>query len=175
MKPLLSLFIPAFLSSFTSIGQTEGAPIILKGYRCFFYDKGSTNVPAAMYKANDTFIFYLYTRDIWSALDETREKDTPEKELELGLKECFGDVKYIKTKDSLYIATWGEKNVYNYLIYVPEQSISLCVRSNKNDTDFSEKSKWLLSQVRKNRKKRLFFANERHQTCSDPFNPKSAY
>jgi hypothetical protein len=149
------------------------AQIVLPpGYKCRFEEDQLPNLTAEMYRRNDTFLFTFYRRDIEGELDAKEFKNITErvrrKELKTGLELCF-DGPYIKTRDSLYIATGVNlQNVYFYKIYVPEQMISISVRSNKNDNDFSEKSKWLLSQIRLHRKEEIYLVNDKKQTCQDP-------
>lgn len=158
---------------FTLLSFNGGAQIILRGYKCL-YDEGQ--IPgkmAEMYLKTDTFRSLIYGNDIMTELDEKyrtkKERDDPKNILKAGLAVCFGS-NYAKTKDSLYIST-GQNycNTFYYKVYIPEMMLSISVRSNKNDASFSDKSKWLLAQIRKNRKKKLYLVNEKNETCLDPF------
>jgi hypothetical protein len=159
------LAILLFMSCHTN-GQ-----IILPHYKCHYYEDQWPNTMSDMYNGNDTFNFTLYSKDIWGA--EGDSKQDPGSELKIGLKLCFEDdgLHYYKTKDSLYLST-GQyaSHTYYYEIYIPEKTVSVSVRSNKNDSDFTDKSKWLLSQVRHCRaeKKDIYFLNEKRQSCQDP-------
>lgn len=57
-----------------------------------------------------------------------------------------------KTKDGLYWGTIFIDGVHLYRIVIVESKCILTVSSKKDDTIFSEYSKWLLSNIRINRK-----------------------
>ena len=145
----------------------SNAQIVLKGYNCRYFPDQMPNTIAEMYNGNDTFRFTLYSRDIWG--EEDGKKASPAEDLKIGLKLCFDNLPYTKTKDGLYICT-GKGDSYYYVVYVPEQMVTLSIRSGLCDEDFNEKSKWLLAEVRSNRrnKKDMYFINEKNQTCQDP-------
>lgn len=147
------------------------AQIKIKGYKCKYYEDQIPNTMADMYSKNDTLRFDLFSRDIAGAEEEGKNY-TPEDELKMGLLLCFAKYPYSKTKDNLYVSTGVYKNstTYYYLIYVPEQQISLSVRSGKNDSSFSDKSKWLLQQIREARKKKgeFFLMTDKGETCQVP-------
>lgn len=104
--------------------------------------------------------FTLHSRDIWGELYD--QKEDLHKELAVGLRLCFDDGHYFKTKDSLYYFTGKNyTNTYYYTVYIPNQQVSLSLRSNKNDSAFSDKSKWLLSQIRQHRNKDVYLINEK--------------
>jgi hypothetical protein len=141
--------------------------ILLRGYKCKFYEDQWPYTMAEMYKGRDTFTLTLHIRGIWAALEG--QEETPEKILQAGLKECFYDLPYHKTKDSLYYFTGKcTDGNYYYIVYIPNQQVSLTVRSDKNGPDFSEKSKWLLAQVRLHRNNYVFLVNEKGEDCQDP-------
>jgi hypothetical protein len=154
------------------------AQIVLKGYKCLFYEEQIPFLTAEMYSKNDTFMSILYTRDIWAALDgkfaTKKEQSDPQNELVAGLELCFDGWPYTKTKDSLYVSTQkiDHGNVFLYKVYIPEQFLSISVRSAKNNEAFSNKSKWLLAQIRQHRwhKDELILMNEKNQNCLDPYN-----
>ncbi len=159
-QTLLCLLL--FIVSLHSIAQ-----IHLKGYKCKFYEGQWPYTMAEMCSKKDTFRFTLFSRDIWSALPDG-ETD-PKKELEVGLKLCFDDSHYYKTKDNLYINTGkNDFDVYFYIVYVPDKHASVSVRSKDNDSTFSAKSKWLLSQIRAHKNDDIFLLNEKGQSCQDP-------
>ena len=165
----LFLVIVTICVSLVCKAQEEFSYILLKGYRCVYFEDETPDVMAAMKKGDDTFFFFYYSRDISGEIQDVRDM-TPANLLKAGLEDCFGDLKYFKTKDSLYISTGRKKGVCQYVIYVPEQMVSFSIHSNKRDSSFSEKSKWLLSQIRKKRKhKDIRFINDQHQTCGDPY------
>ena len=141
------------------------AQILLRGYKCIYFDDQPPYMYADMYSKTDTFSFVLYSRDI---MGEVEDND-PVKELKCGLRLCFGINHYIRTKDSLYIYTgkYYDTNIYVYKVYIPNKMVALSVRSKNNDALFSERSTWLLSQIRLNRAKDMYFINEKHQTCQD--------
>ena len=141
--------------------------IILPHYKCYYHKDQWPNTMADMYNGNDTFRFTLYSRDLWG--EEGGKKSSPAEDLKIGLKLCFDDLPYTKTNDGLYICT-GKGDSYYYIVYVPEQMVTLSIRSGLRDEYFNEKSKWLLAQVRSNRKnkKDMYFINEKNQTCQDP-------
>ena len=122
---------------------------------------------AEMYCRNDTFLLLFYGRDILCSL----EKEDAKMELKMGLEMSFGNNHYFKTRDSLYIYTgkYHDAEIYYYKIYVPEKMVSFSVRSKNNDNVFSKKSKWLLSQIRLNRRRELYLINEKNKLCMDPF------
>jgi hypothetical protein len=161
MKNILLLLLPVF--SFHCTAQ-----ILLSGYKCLYYENQIPNTMAEFYKNNDTFRFTLYSRDIMDEIEDN--VNDPEKELNIGLSDCFGNVPYFKTRDSLYIATGRYRSTksFYYDIYIPDKQVSLSLRSNKNDTTFTNLSKWLLLQARSKRKKDKYFINERNQTCQNP-------
>lgn len=163
MKSIVSLLIIVFLS------LCAKAQIVLSGYKCLFYDGQGPNTMAEMYHQNDTFRFTLLARDI--AAENPDENDRTA-ELKIGLRLCFNGLNYSKTKDGLYVSTGRYRGTaaYYYKIYIPEQEVSLSLRSNANDADFSDRSKWLLEQVRINRskKKDFYFINEQKETCQVP-------
>jgi len=143
------------------------AQIRLNGYKCKFYEGQWLFTMAEMCSKTDTFRFTLYSRDIWSELPDG-ETD-PKKELEIGLKLCFDDSHYYKTKDNLYINTGkNDFDVYYYVVYVPDKQASVSVRSKNNDSAFSAKSRWLLSQIRSHKNKDIFLENEKGQSCQNP-------
>ena len=158
----LALLVSLFIFSCAN-GQ-----IRLKGYRCKYYENQSPNTMAEMYNKNDTFRFTLLSRDIWSEMGD--EPQSKKSELQVGLKLCFHKKPYFRTKDSLYISTgrFAEAENYYYRVYMPSQQVSISVRSKFNDSLFSEKSKWLLSQIREHRKGDVYLINEKGQTCQVP-------
>jgi len=168
MKYLI-LFIITILGSFFCKAQEDYAYIQLKGYKCLYLEGQNPDLMVVLKKEADTFFFYYYSRDILDIIGNNKDM-TPANILKAGLEDCFGDLKYFKTKDSLYISTGRKTGISQYVIYVPEQMVSFSVHSNKSDSSFSEKSKWLLSQIRKKRKhKNIRFMNDKHQTCSDVY------
>jgi hypothetical protein len=153
------------------------AQIMLKGYKCLFEEGQWPYKMAKMYSKNDTFLFRLLSRDIWA--EEAGENVSSAIDLKIGLRLCFFNKEhYFKTKDSLYIATGRNPpnayppNTYFYIVYIPEQTVALSLFSNINDADFSDKSKWLLSQIRLHRRNDIYLVNDKHQSCQDPNNPK---
>jgi hypothetical protein len=148
------------------------AQIILNGYKCHFNKDQWPFQMAEMYRGNDTFRSESYGKDIqFSKSDPTGIKDA--------LDLCFdgGRMKYHKTRDGLYISTGAsaDSSVFYYKIYIPNQTVSVSIRSNKNDADLRKQSEWLLAYVRRNlkAKRENYLINERHQTCSDPSNPSN--
>ncbi len=149
------------------------AQIHLKGYKCKFYKDQWPFTMAEMCSKTDTFRFTLFSRDIMSMFPAGGKPSTPEMELKAGLDLCFSHGHH-KTKDSLYISTRkNDCNVYYYLIYDPYWQSSVSVRSANNDSLFSERSRWLLSQVRLYRHKEgIFLLNEKGQSCQCPNDPE---
>ena len=147
-----------------SLAINCNAQIMLNGYKCLFVDGQVESVSSNMYKGNDTFLFKSYWTDVYKELADS--EGTPQQRLRAGLDYCFYKTHYFKTKDSLYITTG--KNIHNtfyYKIYIPEYEESYSIHSNLNDADFSDKSKWLLSQIRRYRGKPMYFINEKRETC----------
>lgn len=168
MKYLI-LFIITISVSFCCKAQEDYAYIQLKGYKCQYFKDQTQDVMAAMKKGNDTFFFFYYYREVLEGIENINDA-TPAYLLKAGLEDCFGDLKYFKTKDSLYISTGRKNGICQYVIYIPEELVSFSIHSNKRDSSFSDKSKWLLSQIRQKRKhKNIRLINDKHQTCSDPF------
>jgi hypothetical protein len=144
------------------------AQIVLKGYKCKFYDGQMPDLMAEMYSKNDTFRSTFYGRDI----SEEVTGNNPKEMLKAGLKLCCEGEHYTKTKDSLYILTGKyDYGVYYYKVYDPNATLLISLRTRNNDSLFSEKSKWLLSQIRLHRKKGAYLLNEKGQTCLEPDNP----
>jgi hypothetical protein len=158
--------LKALLLSFScSLICNAHAQILLRGYKCLYDEDQPPNLYANMYCATDTFGFTLYSRDIMGE----NENDDPKKGLKIGLRLCFQGKHYFKTKDSLYIYTgkYYDTNIYVYKIYIPEKQVALSVRSRNNDQVFSDRSKWLLSQIRLHRPKDMYLINEKGQTCQN--------
>ncbi len=165
-------FNPILTIIFLCIFHNCNAQIHLKGYKCKFYKDQWPYTMAEMCSKKDTFRYTLYSRDIWYEFwIETGTNDIkPEDELRIGLAMCFENEHYKMTSDSLYIATgrYTDINDYYYTLYDPYLMSSVSLRSKYNDSSFSEKSKWLLSQIRSNKKGDIYLINDRNQTCQDP-------
>jgi len=149
------------------------AQIILKGYRCKFYEHQRAFEMGEFCSTKDTFLFTFYGKDVFVA--DTGEKNHKEYQRRLGLEYCFGNTKYTTTKDDLCIQTGqNAQGIYYYLVYVPDQCVSVSVRCAGKGALLSTRSSWLLSQVRialKN-KKRIFFLDEKGRSCQNPDHPE---
>lgn len=164
METVLFLFF--IVISFCSFAQ-----IRLPGYKCKFYNGQWPYTMAEMYNSKDTFRLTLYSRDIGEEMPGDAWDEN--KVLPLGLKICFGDNHYYRTKDSLYYSTGrNDANIYYYKVYIPNQQASVSLRSAKNDAAFSQKSQWLLAEIREHRYQDIYIINEKNQTCQNPGDPK---
>jgi hypothetical protein len=147
-----------------SLSFNCNAQILLKDYKCLFLDGQVEDISCHMYKRNDTFSFTSFHRDIYMEIDDAH--NNPKNRLKAGLDYCFGGTGYFKTKDSLYISTGrSPDSTFYYAIYLPDYEEVYFLHSNQNDADFSQKSKWLLSQIRLYRGKPMYFINEKRETC----------
>ncbi len=144
-----------------------------KATPCKFYKNQWPYKMGEFCSKEDTFRFNNYSRDIAAAV----LTDNAEEELRIGLELCFYDSRnIIKTKDTLFVQTSQNPTTgsYYYMVYIPDNMISLSVRSAKNDSLFAQRSTWMLAQIRANRKnkKDLYFVNEKNQSCQNPARPK---
>lgn len=97
-----------------------------------------------------------------------------------GREELFGDAlvnhfkplfpfAFNRTSDGLYVGTGSSKNLYYYIVLIPEHATIAMLTSKNNGEDFSDYSKFVLKMVRlqlKN-KKDIYFTNSKGEPCME--------
>jgi len=133
IKKLLILSVVLIMTSLESKSQIR----LPKNFKCIL-GKGHPN---ESFFTDGTFTFKSYP---WG-----HEGLSGQEVVDVIEEGCNYQIKFRKTKDNLYWAT-GEVNGEYVYIVIAEQMLEFKLSSDTNDTQFSNYSKWMLQQIRKN-------------------------